>query len=202
MGGESTGCSTETKNVLLESALFDEINTAKTGRNLSILSDARYRFERGIDPNSTLKGIDLATQLILEICGGECSEVELAGNIKENKNEVSTSSSYISRRLGFEVSDKELISILSSLGIETNQKGDVIKCSIPSWRQDIHGEADISEEVIRIKGYENIPTSNVRLKSKIIYNLIILCFTYRRVDARLAIIGNILTKKITKKILQ
>ncbi len=172
MGGESTGCSTGTKNVLLESALFDEINTAKTGRNLSILSDARYRFERGIDPNSTLKGIDLATQLILEICGGECSEVELAGNIKENKNEVSTSSSYISRRLGFEVSDKELISILSSLGIETSQTGDVIKCSIPSWRQDIHGEADISEEVIRIKGYENIPTSNIRLKSKINKNIL------------------------------
>ena len=172
MGGESTGCSTETKNVLLESALFDEINTAKTGRNLSILSDARYRFERGVDPNSTLKGIDLATQLILEICGGECSEVELAGNIKENKNEVSTSSSYISRRLGFEVSDKELISILSSLGIETSQTGDVIKCLIPSWRQDIHGEADISEEVIRIKGYENIPTSNIRLKSKINNNIL------------------------------
>ena len=172
MGGESTGCSTETKNVLLESALFDEINTARTGRNLSILSDARYRFERGIDPNSTLKGIDLATQLILEICGGECSEVELAGNIKENKNEVSTSSSYISRRLGFEVSDKELISILSSLGIETSQTGDVIKCLIPSWRQDIHGEADISEEVIRIKGYENIPTSNIRLKSKINKNIL------------------------------
>ncbi len=172
MGGESTGCSTETKNVLLESALFDEINTAKTGRNLSILSDARYRFERGIDPNSTLKGIDLATQLILEICGGECSEVELAGNIKENKNEVSTSSIYISRRLGFEVSDKELISILSSLGIETSQTGDVIKCLIPSWRQDIHGEADISEEVIRIKGYENIPTSNIRLKSKINKNIL------------------------------
>ena len=172
MGGESTGCSTETKNVLLESALFDEINTAKTGRNLSILSDARYRFERGIDPNSTLKGIDLATQLILEICGGECSEVELAGNIKENKNEVSTSSSYISRRLGFEVSDKELISILSSLGIETSQTGDVIKCLIPSWRQDIHGEADISEEVIRIKGYENIPTSNIRLKNKINKNIL------------------------------
>ena len=172
MGGESTGCSTETKNVLLESALFDEINTAKTGRNLSILSDARYRFERGIDPNSTLKGIDLATQLILEICGGECSEVELAGNIKENKNEVSTSSSYISKRLGFKVSDKELISILSSLGIETSQTGDVIKCLIPSWRQDIHGEADISEEVIRIKGYENIPTSNIRLKSKINKNIL------------------------------
>ncbi len=172
MGGESTGCSTETKNVLLESALFDEINTAKTGRNLSILSDARYRFERGIDPNSTLKGIDLATQLILEICGGECSEVELAGNIKENKNEVATSSSYISRRLGFEVSDKELIPILSSLGIETSQTGDVIKCLIPSWRQDIQGEADISEEVIRIKGYENIPTSNIRLKSKINKNIL------------------------------
>ena len=172
MGGESTGCSTETKNVLLESALFDEINTAKTGRNLSIISDARYRFERGIDPNSTLKGIDLATQLILEICGGECSEVELVGNIKKNKNEVSTSSSYISRRLGFEVSDKELISILSSLGIETSQTGDVIKCLIPSWRQDIHGEADISEEVIRIKGYENIPTSNIRLKSKINKNIL------------------------------
>ncbi len=172
MGGESTGCSTETTNVLLESALFDEINTSKTGRKLSILSDARYRFERGIDPNSTLQGIDLATQLILEICGGECSEVELAGSIKEIKNEVSTSSSYISRRLGFEVSDKELRSILTSLGIETSQAGDVIKCSIPSWRQDIRGEADISEEVIRIKGYENIPTSNIRSKNKINQNIL------------------------------
>ena len=79
MGGESTGCNFDTINVLLESALFDNINTARTGRDLSILSDARYRFERGVDPRSTLEGIHYATQLILEICGGECSEIVLAG---------------------------------------------------------------------------------------------------------------------------
>ena len=122
MGGESTGCGLDTENVFLESALFDEVNTAKTGRDLSILSDARYRFERGIDPNSTLKGIDLATQLILEICGGECSEVEIAGSIKSNLNEISTSCNYLSKRLGFEVNEKEVIEILNSLGIETNKK--------------------------------------------------------------------------------
>lgn len=172
MGGESTGCGLDTKNVFLESALFDEVNTAKTGRNLSILSDARYRFERGIDPNSTSKGIDLATQLILEICGGECSEVEIAGSIKSNINEISTSCHYLSKRLGFEVNEKEAIEILNSLGIETNKKGNSIICKIPSWRHDIHGEADISEEIIRIKGYDNIPTKNIRAKNKINQNIL------------------------------
>ena len=162
MGGESTGCNFDTINVLLESALFDNVNTARTGRDLSILSDARYRFERGIDPRSTLEGIHYATQLILEICGGECSEIVLAGQISETLNTIHISGKNIVKRLGLEIADDEIILILNSLGFGAKKSGESIHCTIPSWRQDIHGEADISEEIIRIKGYENIPTSNIR----------------------------------------
>ena len=167
MGGESTGCNFNTINVLLESALFDSVNTARTGRDLSILSDARYRFERGIDPRSTLEGIHYATQLILEICGGECSEIVLAGQISETLNTIHISGKNIVKRLGLEITDDEIILILNSLGFEAKKSGENIHCTIPSWRQDIHGEADISEEIIRIKGYENIPTSNIRAISKV-----------------------------------
>ena len=167
MGGESTGCNFDTINVLLESALFDNVNTARTGRDLSILSDARYRFERGIDPRSTLEGIHYATQLILEICGGECSEIVLAGKISETPNTIDISGKNIVKRLGLEITDDEIILILNSLGFGAKKSGESIHCTIPSWRQDIHGEADISEEIIRIKGYENIPTSNIRAISKV-----------------------------------
>ncbi len=167
MGGESTGCNLDTINVLLESALFDDVNTARTGRDLSILSDARYRFERGIDPRSTLEGIHYATQLILEICGGECSEIVLAGQISETLNTIDISGKNIVKRLGLEITDDEIILILNSLGFGAKKSGESIHCTIPSWRQDICGEADISEEIIRIKGYENIPTSNIRAISKV-----------------------------------
>ena len=145
MGGESTGCNFDTINVLLESALFDNVNTARTGRDLSILSDARYRFERGIDPRSTLEGIHYATQLILEICGGECSEIVLAGKISEKPNTIDISGKNIVKRLGLEITDDEIILILNSLGFGAKKSGESIHCAIPSWRQDIHGEADISE---------------------------------------------------------
>ena len=172
MGGESTGCNFNTINVLLESALFDSVNTARTGRDLSILSDARYRFERGIDPRSTLEGIHYATQLILEICGGECSEIVLAGQISETLNTIDISSKNIVKRLGLDITDNEIILILNSLGFGAKKSGESIHCTIPSWRQDIHGEADISEEIIRIKGYENIPTSNIRAISKVNKNIL------------------------------
>tara|TARA_B100000700_G_scaffold324229_1_gene429828 strand:+ start:1763 stop:4150 length:2388 start_codon:yes stop_codon:yes gene_type:complete len=167
MGGESSGCNESTKNVLLESALFNPINIAKSGRNLSILSDARYRFERGVDPKSVLIGIDRATELISEICGGEFSEVVIAGEIPEDDRSVDLSVERIQKRLGVSLGDKETISILNSLGIETKQKGEDISCKIPSWRQDILEEADLSEEIIRIKGYDHIPTANVRTSEKV-----------------------------------
>ncbi len=167
MGGVSTGCNLDTINVLLESALFDNVNTARTGRDLSILSDARYRFERGIDPMSTLEGIHYATQLILEICGGECSEIVLAGKISDSLNTIDISGKNIVKRLGVDITNDEIILILNSLGFGAKKNGESIHCKIPSWRQDIHGEADISEEIIRIKGYENIPTSNIRAINKV-----------------------------------
>jgi phenylalanyl-tRNA synthetase beta chain len=131
MGGESSGCKESTENVLLESALFNPINIAKSGRNLSILSDARYRFERGVDPQSVLIGIDRATELIYEICGGEFSEVVIAGKIPEDDKFVDLSVKRIQKRLGVSLDDKEAISILNSLGIETKQKGETISCKIP-----------------------------------------------------------------------
>ena len=131
------------------------------------MSDARYRFERGIDPRSTLEGIHYATQLILGICGGECSEIVLAGQISETLNTIHISGKNIVKRLGLEITDDEIILILNSLGFGAKKSGESIHCTIPSWRQDIHGEADISEEIIRIKGYENIPTSNIRAISKV-----------------------------------
>ncbi len=167
MGGESSGCNESTENVLLESALFNPINIAKSGRNLSILSDARYRFERGVDPQSVLIGIDRATELISEICGGEFSEVVIAGKIPEDDRSVDLSVERIQKRLGVSLDDKETISILNSLGIETKQKGEAISCKIPSWRQDILEEADLSEEIIRIKGYDHIPITSVRISEKV-----------------------------------
>ena len=167
MGGESSGCNESTENILLESALFNPINIAKSGRNLSILSDARYRFERGVDPQSVLIGIDRATELISEICGGEFSEVVIAGKIPEDDRSVDLSVERIQKRLGVSLDDKETISILNSLGIETKQKGEAISCKIPSWRQDILEEADLSEEIIRIKGYDHIPIANVRTSEKV-----------------------------------
>ena len=167
MGGESSGCNEKTKNVLLESALFNPKNIARSGRNLSILSDARYRFERGVDPQSVLVGIDRATELIHEICGGEFSQVVIAGKIPEDSKLIDLSVKRVQKRLGVSLDDKEVISILNSLGIETKQKDDIISCKIPSWRQDILGEADLSEEIIRIKGYDHIPTANVRTSEKV-----------------------------------
>jgi len=167
MGGESTGCSENTTNVLLESALFDPINTAKTGRKLSILSDARYRFERGIDPLSVIRGIDQASQLISEICGGEFSHTVVSGSIDDTKKSFEISVNKINKRLGLSIEKSEVIEILSSLGIECKEAGEKINCVIPTWRQDIDCEADISEEIIRIKGYDFIPQSNIRSSKKI-----------------------------------
>jgi len=167
MGGESTGCTEKTINVLLESALFDPINTAKTGRKLSILSDARYRFERGIDPLSVMVGIDQASQLISEICGGEFSDIVLSGSIEESKRYLRIATNRINKRLGLSLEKIEIMEILNSLGIECKEEKEYIECSIPTWRQDINCEADISEEIIRIKGYDFIPSSNIRASKKI-----------------------------------
>ena len=180
MGGDETGCTPSTVNVLLESALFDSVNTAKTGRQLSILSDARYRFERGVDPNSVETGIDLASQLITEICGGELSEIIIAGKIPIKNKTISLSIDRLKKRLGIDINEKETQIILKNLGIKTTKKGNDLLCEIPSWRQDINEEADLSEEVIRIKGYEFLPTLDIRSPNKV--NKLILNESQKRIS--------------------
>jgi phenylalanyl-tRNA synthetase beta chain len=157
IGGEESGCSEKTVNVFLESAYFDALRTAATGRKLGVQSDARYRFERGVDPAFTQTGAELGTQMILELCGGEASELVIAGRVPD------TSRSYLLRRGrvaalgGVEVSQARQTEILTALGFGVTEKPDGLMCAVPSWRPDVHGEADLVEEVCRIYGLDNVP---------------------------------------------
>ncbi|HEY0146710.1 MAG TPA: phenylalanine--tRNA ligase subunit beta, partial [Methylovirgula sp.] len=159
MGGEATGCTEATTDVLIESALWDSVNIARTGRRLSINSDARYRFERGIDPASVLPGLELATQLVLEFCGGEASEIILAGEIPDAHKRVTFPWSEVRRLAGVELSPSEMASILEHLGFRPASlpgNSDLVIIDVPSWRPDIEGKADIVEEILRIAGLDRI----------------------------------------------
>ncbi len=157
MGGEPSGCTGETVNVFLESAYFDPVRTAATGRKLNLMSDARYRFERGIDPDFVLDGAELASKLLLDLCGGEASDIVIAGE----KPDVSRSYPLRKHRVkelgGVEVSGEETVRILNVLGFNVTDNGDAWECEVPSWRHDVVGEADLVEEVARIHGFDNIP---------------------------------------------
>lgn len=155
MGGEETGCSDATTNVFIESAYFDPIRTARTGRRLGIISDARYRFERGVDPEFVVPGLELATRLILEWCGGEASQNVVAGGVPEWRRTIDFDPNYVAQLGGLEVPKAETVSILKRLGFVVDD-GTILKVTPPSWRGDVHGRADLVEEVVRIHGLGNI----------------------------------------------
>ncbi len=159
MGGASTGCSIETTDVFIESAWFDPQRTAKTGRATGILSDARFRFERGVDPLSCVEGVELATKLILEACGGEASEVIVSGKVPDGPKPVDFKLGDMKRLTGVDMKPARMAEILNALGFETAAKGggDVWPWRVPSWRPDVEGSADIVEELIRIEGYDKLP---------------------------------------------
>ncbi|MDE2161688.1 MAG: phenylalanine--tRNA ligase subunit beta [Alphaproteobacteria bacterium] len=157
MGGEDTGCSETTVNVFIESALFDAVRTAATGRKLQLRSDARYRFERGVDPEFVLPGLELATQLILDWCGGEPSEVVVAGAVPSWQREIELASDAVKRLGGLDVPKAEIVRILTSLGFAV-QGMDPLTVVPPSWRSDIDGSADLVEEVVRIYGLDHVPS--------------------------------------------
>ncbi|MEK9644216.1 MAG: phenylalanine--tRNA ligase subunit beta [Alphaproteobacteria bacterium] len=157
MGGEVSGVTEETTNVFLEVALFDPVRTATTGRVLGIMSDARYRFERGVDPESAWWGAHVATRMILDLCGGEASELTVTGAMPDWRREVTLRKSRVASLGGLDVPGDEQLRILADLGFEPADEGATIRAKVPSWRQDIDGEADLVEEVLRIKGYDDIP---------------------------------------------
>ncbi|MDQ0455474.1 phenylalanine--tRNA ligase subunit beta [Rhizobium paknamense] len=156
MGGEHSGCDENTVNVLVESALWDPINIAKSGRSLGIITDARYRFERGVDPEYMIPGLDRTTQLIVEMCGGTAAASKVVGYKGHEKKVVSFPFSEVKRLTGLTVSNTEARTILTGLGFEVEGDGEVVQVAVPSWRPDVDGKADLVEEVMRIHGVDKI----------------------------------------------
>ncbi len=157
MGGAAKGCGEDTVNVLLESAYFKPGCIARTGRHFQIESDSRYRYERWVDPNSNVMGSDYATALILDICGGEASEITVCGKENYKPAPVCLRPERVKTLAGLDVSEDEIVRILTALGFEVSKENDRLKAVSPTWRGDIECEADLIEEVVRMAGLDNIP---------------------------------------------
>jgi phenylalanyl-tRNA synthetase beta chain len=161
MGGEASGCSMATTDVLIESALWDPVNIAQTGRKLGINSDARYRFERGVDPAFMLPGLELATRMVLDLCGGEPSTVTVVGDTHGPERIIDFPLDELPRLAGIDVGLTEVRRVLNHLGFFVAGQGSgprhMVKVAVPSWRADVHGKADLVEEVVRILGVDRIP---------------------------------------------
>ena len=156
IGGTRSGTELNTKNILLESAYFLPRSIRKTSKLLNIDTDAKFRFERGIDPQSVELGLKKASKLITEICGGKVSKFDVQKIKKDKKNKIKFKISLLERIAGFKVKDKEIIKILTDLGFEVSKKKLELELKIPSWRPDITQPIDIVEEIVRIKGFNNI----------------------------------------------
>lgn len=160
VGGESTGCTEETTNVFLEAAYFMPERIARAGRDLGVQSDARYRFERGVDPVFTETGLHLASALITEFCGGEVSEVVRAGAVPAWQREIEYKPEVMKNLIGVDVDTMRQEKILQALGFDV-RVGPQWSITPPSWRGDVFGSADIAEEIIRIVGFDAIPSVSV-----------------------------------------
>ena len=156
MGGEHSGCDEATVDVLIESALWDPLNIARTGREHGIITDARYRFERGIDPEYMVPGLERATELVLELCGGVAAEANVTGYAGYKAKVIEFPLSEVKRLTGLTVDGTESRDILTRLGFGVEGSGDVLNVSVPSWRPDVDGKADLVEEVLRIHGVDMI----------------------------------------------
>jgi phenylalanyl-tRNA synthetase beta chain len=162
MGGERTSCSESTTNMFLEAAIFDPVRVAATGRRLGLTSDARYRFERGLDQTSPFWGTEIATRLVLELCGGEASEITVEGAETAWRRQIPLRLARVAALGGVAVPVMDKRRILGDLGFEVSPtssggEGDVWQVTPPPWRGDIEGEADLVEEILRVHGYDNIP---------------------------------------------
>ena len=160
IGGTRSGTELNTQNILLESAFFDPRSIRKTAKKLNIDTDAKFRFERGIDPLSIEEGLNNAASLIKEICGGEVSKIDIQ-KIENFKNKILKFDPLLFEKVsGFKISSKEMFEILDDLGFKLKKEKKYLKLTIPSWRPDISQEVDIIEELVRISGYDRIKTIN------------------------------------------
>ncbi len=162
MGGTYSGCDENTTDVLIECAYFDPKITRAMGRATGIESDAKYRFERGVDPASLMTGLDAATQMVLEFCGGEASKAVMAGEPPVFERVIEFPVSEVKRLTGMDLAADDMRHILQSLGFEGDMQGDVWHIKVPSWRGDVEGKADLVEEIARIHGYDKLPAVSMR----------------------------------------
>ncbi|MEM8856251.1 MAG: phenylalanine--tRNA ligase subunit beta, partial [Pseudomonadota bacterium] len=156
MGGEASGCTETTTRVLVESALWEPLNVARTGRALGIHSDARHRFERGVDPAFMEPGLEIATRLILQLCGGEAGPTSVAGIAPDGRTTVAFPPTETKRLSGLDVPDATAIKALRDLGFTVDDAATPWTVTSPPWRPDIEGKADIVEEVVRIVGIDDV----------------------------------------------
>jgi phenylalanyl-tRNA synthetase beta chain len=157
MGGEKTGCAESTTDVLIESALWEPFNIARSSRKLGINSDASYRFERGVDAAFMLPGLELATRMVLDLCGGTPSDVTVAGSAHVSPRTIDFPVSETKRLTGLDVPQPEIHRVLERLGFSVSGEGERIKATVPTWRADVQGKADLVEEIVRIVGVDRVP---------------------------------------------
>ena len=156
IGGTRSGTELDTKNILLEAAYFYPSSVRKTSNILDIDTDAKYRFERGIDPNSITEGLELATDLIIKICGGQASKFSITGKLKVKNRVIEIDNNKFKKVIGIPISSVEAKKILTSLGFKVKVSKKSLKVEIPTWRPDVNQDIDIIEELIRIKGFDKI----------------------------------------------
>ncbi|WP_372398121.1 phenylalanine--tRNA ligase subunit beta [Azospirillum sp. HJ39] len=161
IGGEESGCTETTTTLFLEAAIFDTVRIAQAGRRLGVESDARYRLERGVDPAAVVEGVERATRLILDLCGGEPSELVVAGAEPNWKRSLTLRPGRVAALGGVELPRERQERILTDLGftLEGEDEEGRLVVGVPSWRADVHGEADLVEEVLRVHGFDAIPAT-------------------------------------------
>lgn len=196
IGGAASGCTEMTTNVFIESALFDPIRTASTGRRYSIDSDARYRFERGVDPSFARQGLEFATQMLMNLCGGEPSDVIVSGELPNWKHSITLRPSRVRCLGGIDISLGKAQNILESLGFGVAAVDNNILATVPSWRSDIVEEVDLIEEIMRIYGFDQI--SSVSMPTTEVVTRTVLSNMQRRIhDAKRILAARGLLEAVT-----
>ena len=200
MGGEHSGCDENTTDVLIESALWDPHNIARTGRALGIVTDARYRFERGVDPDFCIPGADLATHLVMQLCGGEPSQLLVAGAVPKSERVIEFAFSEVRRLTGLTLETPDMVRILERLGfglMAQATNAERVHVKIPSWRSDVEGKADLVEEILRIAGVDAIVSTPMPREDQSIGKPILTLLQKRTRQSRRALAARGMVEAVT-----